>query len=100
MLVKLPAMTNQTAGGWSDRESLPAGLEYMHRRNFVYRDLKPENVFLHHSGHCKLGDLGFVKKLAPGDHTYTTCGTADYMAPEVMLARGYGRSADYWAFGE
>ena len=34
-----------------------------------------------------------------GERTYTTCGTADYMAPEVMLCQGYDRSADYWAFG-
>jgi len=26
-------------------------------------------------------------------------GTSDYMAPEVMLSQGYGKSADYWAFG-
>ena len=42
---------------------------------------------------------GFCKHLAPGERTYTTCGTADYMAPEVMLSQGYSKSADYWAFG-
>ena len=74
-------------------------LEYLHAEGYVYRDLKPENILIGADGHVRLGDLGFCKHLAPGERTYTTCGTADYMAPEVMLSQGYNRSADYWAFG-
>ena len=89
--------------------SLPAGrfyaaevllaLEYIHTRQYVYRDLKPENILIADSGHAKIADMGFCKQLQPGERTYTTCGTADYMAPEVMLCQGYDKSADYWAFG-
>lgn len=74
-------------------------LEFLHKKNHIYRDLKPENILIAASGHIKLADLGFCKPLLPGDRTYTTCGTSDYMAPEVMLSQGYGKSADYWAFG-
>ena len=74
-------------------------LEYLHGRGYVYRDLKPENILIDGDGHLKLADLGFCKPLRPGERTYTTCGTSDYMAPEVMLSQGYDRSADYWAFG-
>ena len=74
-------------------------LEFLHHRHFVYRDLKPENVLVDANGHVKLADLGFCKRVRPGERTYTTCGTSDYMAPEVMLSQGYGRSADYWSFG-
>jgi protein kinase X len=74
-------------------------LEFLHRREFVYRDLKPENVLVDVGGHVKLADLGFCKRVAPGERTYTTCGTSDYMAPEVMLSQGYDQSADLWAFG-
>ena len=74
-------------------------LEYLHGRGYVYRDLKPENILIDGDGHLKLADLGFCKPLRPGERTYTTCGTSDYMAPEVMLSEGYDRSADYWAFG-
>jgi len=74
-------------------------LEFIHERDYIYRDLKPENILIAANGHSKLADLGFCKHLAPGERTYTTCGTADYMAPEVMLSQGYSKSADYWAFG-
>ena len=74
-------------------------LEFLHKKNYIYRDLKPENILIASNGHIKLADLGFCKPLMPGDRTYTTCGTSDYMAPEVMLSQGYGKSADYWAFG-
>ena len=75
------------------------GLNYIHSHNYVYRDLKPENILISASGHAKIADLGFCKHVSAGERTYTVCGTADYMAPEVMLCRGYDKSADYWAFG-
>ena len=74
-------------------------LQYIHAASHVYRDLKPENILMDAGGHVKLADMGFCKELRAGERTYTTCGTADYMAPEVMLCQGYNRSADYWAFG-
>lgn len=74
-------------------------LGYIHGCDHVYRDLKPENILMDASGHVKLADMGFCKELKAGERTYTTCGTADYMAPEVMRCQGYNRSADYWAFG-
>jgi len=74
-------------------------LEYIHANEYVYRDLKPENVLIDADGHIKLTDFGFCRRLLRGERAYTTCGTADYMAPEVMLAQGYDQLADYWSFG-
>lgn len=76
-----------------------SALEYLHEKNIVYRDLKPENVLLGRDGSAKLGDFGFAKKLDKGSHTYTFCGTPGYVAPEVVLARGYGTSVDWWGLG-
>ncbi|KAJ2888342.1 cAMP-dependent protein kinase catalytic subunit [Coemansia asiatica] len=72
-------------------------LEYMHARNIIWRDTKPENILLDHRGHVKLTDMGFAKKVM--DRTWTLCGTPDYLAPEVIQAKGYGRSVDWWALG-
>merc|ERR1719409_149968 len=74
-------------------------LEYIHKKGFVYRDLKPENILLDSRGFSKLADLGFCKPLKRGEKTYTTCGTTDYMSPEVMLCKGHDRGADLWSFG-
>lgn len=74
-------------------------LEYIHSNGYVYRDLKPENILINEYGHVRLADMGFCKPLAEGQKTYTTCGTADYMAPEVMLSQGHDKAADFWAFG-
>ncbi|GMT22092.1 hypothetical protein PFISCL1PPCAC_13389, partial [Pristionchus fissidentatus] len=75
------------------------GLEYLHRRNIVYRDLKPENCLLANTGFLKLVDFGFAKKLAPGRKTWTFCGTPEYVSPEIILNKGHEQSADYWALG-
>ncbi|KAJ2038730.1 cAMP-dependent protein kinase catalytic subunit [Coemansia sp. RSA 922] len=72
-------------------------LEYMHARNIIWRDTKPENILLDHLGHVKLTDMGFAKKVV--DRTWTLCGTPDYLAPEVIQAKGYGKSVDWWALG-
>ncbi|KAJ2513342.1 cAMP-dependent protein kinase catalytic subunit [Coemansia sp. RSA 1939] len=72
-------------------------LEYMHARNIIWRDTKPENILLDSTGHVKLTDMGFAKKVV--DRTWTLCGTPDYLAPEVIQAKGYGRSVDWWALG-
>ena len=45
--------------------SIVLALEYLHHNNIVYRDLKPENVFIDLQGFVKLGDFGFAKVRPP-----------------------------------
>ena len=73
--------------------------EYMQGRHLVYRDLKPENVLIDHLGYAKIADFGFVKRVLPGERTYTLCGTPEYMAPELFKQSGHGRGVDWWALG-
>ncbi|OMJ12041.1 cAMP-dependent protein kinase type 1 [Smittium culicis] len=71
--------------------------EYLHSYDLVYRDLKPENILLDSNGHVKLTDLGFAKYVT--DVTWTLCGTPDYLAPEIIQAKGYGRAVDWYSLG-
>jgi len=72
----------------------------LHKNNIVYRDLKPENVLLDHEGHIKLTDFGLAKNLGTKKGTTNSfCGTADYVAPEIIRGEFYDTSADIWSLG-
>lgn len=84
-------------------------IQHLHRKNIIYRDLKPENLLIDkvtHSyfyvkdGHIKIADFGFAKKIE-NNRTYTLCGTPEYLAPELIQGAktGYGKSIDWWALG-
>ncbi|KAI7885358.1 camp-dependent protein kinase 9 [Lichtheimia hyalospora FSU 10163] len=72
-------------------------IEYLHSKNIVYRDLKPENLLLDHHGHVVLTDFGFAKQI--DDRTWTLCGTPEYLAPEIIQSKGHGKAVDWWALG-
>lgn len=73
--------------------------EYLHTRNMIYRDLKPENLMLDNRGYVKLVDFGFAKRINPSHKTWTFAGTPEYVAPEIILNKGHDRAVDYWALG-
>lgn len=76
-------------------------LSWLHERNIVYRDLKPENVVLDGDGHVRLADFGLAKVLK-SDHDYLTqtiCGTTAYAAPEMLQSKPYNVSLDLWCLG-
>ncbi|CAD8077010.1 unnamed protein product [Paramecium primaurelia] len=71
--------------------------EYLHTKNIVYRDLKPENLLVQSDGYLKLTDFGFAKVVE--DRTYTLCGTPEYLAPEILLNKGHSKPVDWWCLG-
>jgi len=74
-------------------------LEYMHERQVAYRDVKPENLMLANDGYLRLVDFGLSKFLAPGERTFTFCGTPLYLAPEIWGHGGHDKAVDWWALG-
>jgi cGMP-dependent protein kinase len=78
--------------------SVVLAFEYMHSKNFVYRDLKPENLLLDEKGFLQVTDFGFAKDIS-GGRTWTLCGTPDYLAPEIVAGKGHGKGVDWWTLG-
>ena len=77
-------------------------LDHLHAHGIIYRDLKLENVLLGADGHVALADFGLSKENLACAHDArltTFCGTAEYLAPELLDGRAYGAQVDWWAFG-
>jgi len=76
-------------------------LSHLHNVGIMYRDLKPENILLDKDGHVKLADFGLSKENIPSGvrGTQSFCGTAEYLAPEILNRSGHGTGVDWWALG-
>jgi serine/threonine protein kinase len=67
----------------------------------VHRDLKPENVLFQEDGYIKLADFGLAKFLTTeSQSTYSFCGTAEYLAPEILEQTGHSFTVDWWTLGK
>ena len=83
---------------------LISGLEFMHSKSVIHRDMKPPNLLLDEEGNLRITDFGLSLKLKPNELLYDRTGTKPYMAPELHNAsktqgRGYSYSVDWYATG-
>lgn len=76
------------------------GIEYLHKKGVIHRDLKPDNLFLKEN-ELKIGDFGLAVQLSKqSEKRNTYCGTLDYFAPELIdEKKGYSFEIDIWSFG-
>ncbi|GMJ07408.1 hypothetical protein like AT2G20050 [Hibiscus trionum] len=78
--------------------SVVTALEDLHENGVLYRGVSPDVLMLDKTGHLQLVDFRFGKKLS-SERTFTICGMADSLAPEVVQGKGHGLPADWWALG-
>jgi serine/threonine protein kinase len=79
-----------------------SAVAYMHSLEIIHRDLKLDNVLINDQNEIKLIDFGFSSSCAPGEKLTSSCGTPQYMCPDLIKksSSGHdGQASDVWAVG-
>lgn len=74
------------------------GLNYIHGKKYLHRDIKPDNILLTQNGTAKIGDFGFVTDELQFGFA-TPYGTALYWAPEVLVEKACSELSDVYSLG-
>ena len=76
------------------------GFRYMHERDIVYRDIKPENILVDMDGHIRVADFGLAKIIGRNERSYSFCGSPEYLSPEMLQSgEGHDRRLDIYCLG-
>ena len=83
---------------WSIFIQMVKGLNELHNKKIIHRDLKSANIFLMKNGICKLGDLN-VAKVVENELLRTQTGTPYFASPEIWEDKPYSFKSDIWSIG-
>lgn len=76
------------------------GLQHIHQKKVLHRDLKSQNIFLTSTNQVKIGDFGISKVLEnTSDFAKTSLGTPYYLSPEICMGQKYDYKSDAWMVG-
>lgn len=75
-----------------------SGLEAIHRKRVIHRDIKPLNILMD-GDTPKIADLGIARMLRPDELASTAVGTLFYISPELLLGKPATFNTDIWSLG-
>ncbi|OUM67554.1 hypothetical protein PIROE2DRAFT_39944, partial [Piromyces sp. E2] len=83
---------------------IAAGMEYLHNRSIIHRDIKGANILVDEDGIAKISDFGISKKneyemAYKYNSRMSFQGSIFWMAPEVIRGKGYSAKVDIWSLG-
>jgi hypothetical protein len=85
---------------WKYLIQLTEGLQHLHSRRILHRDIKASNIFVDGDGNVKIGDLGLGKILTgTAQCAQSKVGTPLYFSPEICEGKPYDTKSDVWALG-
>lgn len=84
---------------WNILVQMCIGLNYLHSKKILHRDLKTQNILITKNDNVKIGDLGVAKALSHTTFAKTFVGTPYYLSPEICEEKPYNEKSDIWALG-
>lgn len=76
------------------------GIDYLHKRGRIHRDLKSDNILINRNGDIKIADMGFgVQLTSERQNRLTLAGTPCWIAPEIIVRSFYDTKVDIWSLG-